>query len=231
METKTTKQELVAMMTAVKNAISTMVEKALSETNLTYFVDTTEQCNPDRTTVSMAVSIMNDFNATDRFSCDLRSWETPSENMAVLVDFFARVNAAMTPKPEPEVKVETKQISVPYVIEVVEDGVRVCVGDEDFVIALQDAEGDYEWQEAVDKFGDDMPTVKQAHIIGAYHDEIQEKLKEAGGDELDGWLWTRSEYNARSAWLYYGNNGTVDGYGGKYGSCGVRPVRASNKNA
>ena len=230
METKTTKQGLVAMTTAVKNAISTMVEKAMSETNLTYFVDTTEQCYPDRTTVSISVSIMDDFNVKDRFSCDLRSWETPSENMAVLVDFFARVNAAMTPKPEPEVKVETKQISVPYVIEVVEDGVRVCVGDEDFVIALHDAEGEYEWQEAVDKFGDDMPTVKQAHIIGAYHDEIQEKLKEAGGDELDGWLWTRSEYNAYHAWFYYGNNGNVNHYY-KYNSHGVRPVRASNKNA
>ena len=230
METKTTKQELVAMMTAVKNAISTMVEKALSETNLTYLVDMTEQCNPDSMTVSMAVSIMNDFNVTDRFSCDLRSWETPAENMAVLVDFFARVNAAMMPNPEPEVKVETKQISAPYVIEVVEDGVRVCVGDEDFVIALHDAEGEYGWQDAVDKFGDDMPTVKQAHIIGAYHDEIQEKLKEAGGDELDGWLWTRSEYSAISAWLYNGYRGTVY-TDGKYYSTEVRPVRASNKNA
>lgn len=218
------------MTTAVKNAISTMVEKALSETNLTYFVDMTEQCNPDRTTVSIAVSIMDDFSVKDRFSCDLRSWETPSENMAVLVDFFARVNAAMTPKPQPEVKVETKQISVPYVIEAVEDGVRVCVGDEDFVIALHDAEGEYEWQEAVDKFGDDMPTVKQAHIIGAYHDEIQAKLKDAGGDKLYGWLWTRSEYNATNTWLYNGYIGTVT-YGHKYNSYRVRPVLASNKNA
>ena len=226
METKTTKQELVTMMTAVKNAISTMVEKALSET-MTYFVDMTEQCNTDRTTVSMAVSIMNDFNVTDRFSCDLRSWETPAENMAVLIDFFARVNAAMTPKPEPEVKVETKQISVPYVIEVVEDGVRVCVGDEDFVIALHDAECEYEWQEAVYKFGDDMLTVKQAHIIGAYHDEIQKKLKEAGGDELDGWMWTRSEFSANNAWFYSSTYGTVYNCD-KYGSGGVRPVRASN---
>lgn len=230
METKTTKQELVEMTTAVKNAISTMVEKALRETNLTYFVDMTEQCNPDSTTVSIAVSIMNDCIVKDRFSCDLRSWETQSENMAVLVDFFARVNAAMTPKPEPEVKVETKQIAVTYIIEAVEDGVRVCVGDEDFVIVLHDAEGEYEWQEAVDKFGDDLPTVKQAHIIGAYHDEIQEKLKEAGGDELDDWLWTRSEYCAGVAWLYRGYGGNVL-YGRKYSSHGVRPVLASNKNA
>lgn len=230
METKTTKQELVAMTTAVKDAISTMVEKALSKTNLTYFVGMTEQCNLDRTTVSIAVSIMDDYTMTNRFSCDLRSWETSSKNMALLVDFFARVNEDIMPKPEPEVKVETKQISMPYVIEVVEDGVRVCVGDEDFVIALHNAEGEYEWQDAVNKFGNDMPTVKQAHIIGVYHDEIQEKLKEAGGDELDGWLWTCSGYNADSAWLYGGILGGV--YTNvKYGDHGVRLVRASNKNA
>jgi hypothetical protein len=188
----------------------------------------TEQCNSDMTTVSIAVSIMDDnYNIKDRFSCDLRSWETPAENMDKLVDFFVTVNEVMMP--EPEVKVETKQISVPYVIEVVEEGVRVCVGDEDFVIALHDAEGEYEWQEAVDKFGDDMPTVKQAHIIGAYHDEIQAKLKEAGGDELKDWIWTRSECIADIAWFYNGSNGNV-GFSIKYSSYGVRPVRASNKN-
>lgn len=114
----------------------------------------------------------------------------------------------------------------PYIIEAVEDGVRVCVADEDFIIALHDAEGSYTWFDAVDKFGEDLPTVKQAHIIGAYHDEIQEKLIEAGGDPLDWWMWTRSVYYAYNAWLYDGNYGTVD-YTSKYNSNAVRPVRAS----
>lgn len=114
----------------------------------------------------------------------------------------------------------------PYIIEAVEDGVRVCVADEDFVIALHNAEGSYTWFDAVDKFGKDLPTVKQAHIIGAYHDEIQEKLIEAGGDQLDWWMWTRSEYNAYIAWLCNGNYGTVNGIS-KYYSGDVRPVRAS----
>jgi hypothetical protein len=148
-------------------------------------------------------------------------------NMAELVDFFMKVNVAITPKPQPEIKVETQQVTVPYIIEAVENGVRVCVGDEDFIITLHDAEGEYEWQEAVDKFGDQLPTVKQAHIIGTYHDEIQAKLKEAGGDELGGLLWTRLKYDATDALLYNGTNGDVYG-SNTYLSIGVRPVLASN---
>lgn len=114
----------------------------------------------------------------------------------------------------------------PYIIEAVEDGVRVCVADEDFVIALHDAKGSYTWFDAIDKFGEDLPTMKQAHIIGAYHDEIKEKLIEAGGDPLYWWMWTRSEYDAYGAWFYNGCSGNVLN-NNKYLSRVVRPVRAS----
>lgn len=226
METKSTKQELVAMAQTVKQSISEMVEKALQGSQMTYFVEMTEQCYSDRTRVSLVVTTMAEFEVKERFECNLRTDENMAVNMAELVGFFTTVNAALTPKPQPEIKVETKTVAVPYIIEAVENGVRVCVGDEDFIITLHDAEGEYEWQEAVDKFGDQLPTVKQAHIIGAYHDEIQAKLKDAGGDELDGWLWTRSEYTAINAWLYLGNYGSVTS-DGKYYSRGVRPVLAS----
>lgn len=227
METQSTKQELVAMAQTVKQSISEMVEKALQGSQMTYFVKMTEQCYPDRTCVSLVVTTMAEFEVKERFECNLRTSESMAFNMAELVGFFTTVNAALTPKPQPEIKVETKTIAAPYIIETVENGVRVCVGDEDFIITLHDAEGEYEWKEAVDKFGDQLPTVKQVHIIGAYHDEIQAKLKDAGGDELDGWLWTRSEYSAIYAWLYAGTRGSVY-FDGKYCSYGVRPVLASN---
>ena len=226
METKSTKQELVAMAQTVKQSISEMIEKALQGSKMTYFVEMTEQCYSDRTRVSLVVMTMAEFEVKERFECNLRTDENMAVNMAELVGFFTTVNAALTPKPQPEIKVETKTVAVPYIIEAVENGVRVCVGDEDFIITLHDAEGEYEWQEAVDKFGDQLPTVKQAHIIGAYHDEIQAKLKDAGGDELDGWLWTRSEYTGNNAWFYNGYGGNVN-LTLKYCSCGMRPVLAS----
>ena len=215
------------MAQTVKQSISEMVEKALQGSKMTYFVEMTEQCYPDGTRVSLVVTTMAEFEVKERFECNLRTSESMEFNMAELVGFFTTVNAALTPKPQPEIKVETKTVAAPYIIEAVENGVRVCVGDEDFIITLHDAEGEYEWQEAVDKFGDQLPTIKQAHIIFAYHDEIQAKLKDAGGYELDGWLWTRSEYNAGDALLCNGHYGGVfSTY--KYDSCGVRPVLASN---
>ena len=227
METQSTKQELVAMAQTVKQSISEMVEKALQGSQMTYFMEMTELCYSDRTRVSLVVTTMAEFEVKERFECNLRTSESMEFNMAELVGFFTTVNAALTPKPQPEIKVETQTVAAPYIIEAVENGVRVCVGDEDFIITLHDAEGEYEWHEAVDKFGDQLPTVKQAHIIGAYHDEIQAKLKDAGGDELGGWLWTCSESHANGVWLYGGTCGIVI-RGGNYISIGVRPVLASN---
>jgi hypothetical protein len=172
-------------------------------------------------------------DAKECFSVSFPESDTSYETCGKALDYLlhihnavAAINEDAKQKDEPKPVEQTPIVSIHKTGDEV-DGVRVCVGDEDFVIALHDAEGEYEWQEAVDKFGDDMPTVKQAHIIGAYHDEIQEKLKEAGGDELDGWLWTRSEYDASSAWLYSGAYGTVY-YNYKCNSYGVRPVLASN---
>lgn len=186
----------------------------------------------DTTTIVYAGQIL-ETETKQYVSVSFYSRDTVYETCKKAVDYMTRIRAAVEeinktfeqPKPVEQ----TPIVSIHKTGDEV-DGVRVCVGDEDFVIALHDAECEYEWQEAVDKFGDDMLTVKQAHIIGAYHDEIQEKLKEAGGDELDGWMWTRSEYSADAAWFYSSTYGNVyNGY--KYSSSGVRPVRASNKNA
>ena len=106
------------------------------------------------------------------------------------------------------------------------DGIRIAVGDEDFVLLLHDEDGEYEWQEACDKFN--LPTVKQARIIAAYLPEIQQVLRDNGGDELgDKWYWTKSEYNAYYAWLYFGISGSVH-TNNKYISYSVRAVLASN---
>ena len=96
--------------------------------------------------------------------------------------------------------------------------------DERFEIALKDIDNGREitWDEAM-KFK--LPTKKQAAIICAYLDDINAKLKEAGGEPLDKWYWTSSEYNANHAWFYNGCYGRLSYYI-KYYTCGVRPVLA-----
>ena len=128
-----------------------------------------------------------------------------------------------TEKQEPTDTAERKPVSI---VEI--DGekfVQVHTIDEQFNIALHDA-GDgceVDWNEAMQRFGEVMPTKKQASIICAYLDEINAALVEAGGDKLDKWYWTSSEYSPNYSWLYNGTYGTLSTYI-KYGTRSVRPV-------
>lgn len=103
-------------------------------------------------------------------------------------------------------------------------GVAVQTADERFEIALKDVDNGREmtWDDAM-KFK--LPTKKQAAIICAYLDDINAKLKEAGGEPLDKWYWTSSEYNAGTAWFYNGHYGTLYNFS-KYDTYSVRPVLA-----
>lgn len=91
-------------------------------------------------------------------------------------------------------------------------GVRIQTLDEDFTIALHDA-CDHNLNADEARALGQAPTKKQALIICAYLDEIQDTLEKAGGDRLDGWYITSADYNAYYAWsfsttygcIYYGN--------------------------
>lgn len=107
------------------------------------------------------------------------------------------------------------------------DGVRVCIADEDFIIVLHDAfDGkEVEWLE-IEKSGIKTFTKKQAALLIAYLDEVNEALVNAGGEKLERWYWTVSEYYAYTAWIFIGTSGTLNNCI-KYGNYGVRPVLAS----
>ena len=97
------------------------------------------------------------------------------------------------------------------------DGVRVTLGDEDFIIALHDAFDGKEktWNkamEALSKKGQTMFSKKQGYLMAAYTDEINAALKLAGGDPLSGWYWTSTEGSATNAWLLNFGTGNVYNY-------------------
>lgn len=177
-------------------------------------------------------------DAKESFSVSFLESDTSYETCKKALDYLlhihnavAAINEDMEQKNEPKPVGQTPIVSIHKTGDEV-DGVRVCVGDEDFVIALKDAENpddednEFEWAEACEKFN--FPTVKQAHLMAAYLDEIQTKLVEAGGEKLsDNWYWTKSEYSSGIAWLHSGTSSYVD-LNIKYTSCGVRPVLASN---
>ena len=113
-----------------------------------------------------------------------------------------------------------------------EKWVRVKIHDEDFLVAAHDYKEDetdeFKWQDAMDamsKIGRKMWTKKQMHLVAAYIDEINAKLIEIGGEELDGHYWSSTEYNSSSAWYVNFSYGFIYYYS-KYDSFIVRPCAA-----
>lgn len=107
------------------------------------------------------------------------------------------------------------------------DGVRVCVADEDFIIGLHDSfDGkDVEWPK-IEKFGIKTFTKKQAALLIAYLDEVNEALVNAGGEKLEKWYWTMSEYTDTRVWVLICPSGTHSD-SNKYNNKSVRPILAS----
>lgn len=118
-----------------------------------------------------------------------------------------------------------KPVSIRYNEDGQPDGVRIRTLDEDFTIALHDAcDHDLTADEAR-ALGQAM-TLKQAHILCAYLDEVQQTLEDAGGDRLDGWYVTCADYFAYYPWIFNGTSGCVNDGSRYYGTFRSRPVLA-----
>lgn len=118
-----------------------------------------------------------------------------------------------------------KPVSIRYNEDGQPDGVRIRTLDEDFTIALHDAcDHDLTADEAR-ALGQAM-TLKQAHILCAYLDEVQQALEDVGGERLDGWYVTCADYYAFSTWFFYSSYGCVNIINRCNGSFRSRPVLA-----
>ena len=110
-------------------------------------------------------------------------------------------------------------------------GVRLCVADVDIFIEAQDLDNgkEFEWQKAMDRLkelGKSTFSKHEGYFIAAFIDEINEKLREIGGKELDKAYWSTTEYYSFIAWYVGFSSGYVF-YNGKSYSFAVRPVAAS----
>ena len=128
---------------------------------------------------------------------------------------------------------ETTKVITPYFENGVFAGVRVTLGDEDFVIAPKDyLNGKWmDWYSAMDALKvDNLDTWNYRQICHtmAYCDEIDEMLEDNGGDSLDNWYWTCAEYSAYYSFTYYGTYGKLD-YNRKRSTYSVRPIKNLKK--
>ena len=118
-----------------------------------------------------------------------------------------------------------KPVSIRYNENGRPDGVRIRTLDEDFTIALHDACDHDLTADKARALGQAM-TLKQAHILCAYLDEVQQTLEDAGGDRLDGWYITCADYIAIGSWCFTSTLGCVNGSNRYHGSFRSRPVLA-----
>ena len=87
-------------------------------------------------------------------------------------------------------------------------GVRIRTIDEDFTIALHDACDHDVTADEARSLGQAF-TLRQAHILCAYLEDVQDALEEAGGDRLDGWYVTCADYYAYDTWYFNSTSGCV----------------------
>ena len=101
------------------------------------------------------------------------------------------------------------EIITPYFENEVFAGVRVTLGDEDFVIAPKDYQGGklmnwYDAMEALKSDGLDSFTHQQSRLIMANYEEIEKALRLNGGEYLNMEYWTCTEQSGDTAFYYDG---------------------------
>lgn len=120
---------------------------------------------------------------------------------------------------------KTNKIISPYFEKGTFAGVRVCIGDEDFVIASNDYNYGKRmtWNEAMDtlKYNNlDTWAYRQICLTMAYRKEINKILEDNGGDILNG-CWIHEEITPTHAFFYHSYFGLLDSYHKSY----IFPVR------
>jgi len=104
--------------------------------------------------------------------------------------------------------------------------------------ALQDAgekddDGDsqeYTWEDAMKiKFSQDnihVPDIRELSLLHLNIDDVNAGLSAAGGEKLEGYYWSSTEYDYYTAWLLRMSDGYRYGNGKNYDNGYVRPVLA-----
>lgn len=104
--------------------------------------------------------------------------------------------------------------------------------------ALQDAgekddDGDsqeYTWEEAMKtKFSQDnihVPDIRELSLLHLNIDDVNAGLSAAGGEKLEGYYWSSTEYNSSNAWRLLMPNGYRFNSNKSHGNYYVRPVLA-----
>ena len=89
-------------------------------------------------------------------------------------------------------------------------GVVIIGNGERFILALSNLTTEtMNWDEAMRRYGSQLPTKAQAEAWGAQKEAIQTAVSNFGGSEPNGWYWTKTEYESSIAWSVGMNTGNA----------------------
>lgn len=90
------------------------------------------------------------------------------------------------------------------------------IGEKPILVDLYDASKTMTWDEAMDyakKEGKRLPTQQELFLMFIHKKELNEGLKNAGGQLWDtSWYWSSSEFDDNSAWIVTASKGYVNSY-------------------
>lgn len=97
----------------------------------------------------------------------------------------------------------------------------------------EDEKNNFSWNEAIkidfsyfNVAGMILPTIQMLSLIFLNKKHINSKIKELGGDILEGYFWSSTEYSNGNAWKLDMSDGNRDAINKYYNSLYVRPVLA-----
>lgn len=97
----------------------------------------------------------------------------------------------------------------------------------------EDEKNNFSWNEAIkidfsyfNVAGMILPTIQMLSLIFLNKKHINSKIKELGGDILEGYFWSSTEYSSYYAWGLLMNNGNRNTGNKSYNYRYVRPVLA-----
>lgn len=104
-------------------------------------------------------------------------------------------------------------VASPYIDETGKKWVRVKDRKYDFLLDIHNlADHEVKWEEAMQLAKDNgvtLPTKEMWSLVGAFLPEINAVIEQLGGDILDDWYWSASEYSSYYAWFFNANGGTL----------------------
>ena len=97
----------------------------------------------------------------------------------------------------------------------------------------EDEKNNFSWNEAIkidfsyfNVEGMILPTIQMLSLIFLNKKYINSKIKELGGDILEGYFWSSTEFSSNGAWSLWMDDGYRSFYNKSYGNRYVRPVLA-----